>query len=265
MTGRPEAAPARVRWSRVAPALALATAAFVVCGALGLWQWNRASEQGEGRSPDPAVPIAAIVEPASNAGPGIGRAVWTEGEWADEDVALVPDREVDGEAAVLVVRAFRVSADASGTGQEATLPVIVGWLAPEDVDAFDTAAGQASRVEGYLQSSEGAAPVAPPEQAPPDGAFWSSGLSPAVLAQTWESPLYSALLASSEAEQGTRALPSPEPECSLDFRSLTYALEWWLFGAFFVFISARWIRDNGRAAPASDAAAAPDEPHGGSA
>lgn len=265
MTEGPTAESSQIRWSRVVPAIALATAALVVCGALGTWQWNRASEQGEVRSPDPAVPVADLVAPAANAGPGIGRAVWADGTWADEEAALVPDREVEGEAAVLVVRAFRVSADATGTGQEATLPVIVGWLAPDEVEGFDAAVPGAARVEGYLQSSEGAAPAAPPEQAAPDGAFWASGLSPAVLAQHWDSPLYSALLASVEAEPGTRPLPSPEPERSLDFRSLTYALEWWLFGAFFVFISARWIRDNGRAAPAPDAATASDEPHGGSA
>ncbi|WP_144018913.1 SURF1 family protein [Demequina sp. NBRC 110056] len=245
-----------IRWGHVIPAVALGLAALVVCGALGLWQWNRASEQGEVRQPDPAVAIAEVVAPASNADTAIGRAVWADGGWADAEVALVPFREVDGEEAVMVVRAFTVSADATGTGADATLPVVVGWLPPADVADFDTAVPATTRIDGLVRSAEGAAPASSPDQSPPDGAFWADRLSPAVLAQHWDSPLYSALLTADEPGPGLRALPEPEPERSLDFRSLTYALEWWLFGAFFVFVGGRWIRDNGRARPQ----ASPEEP-----
>ncbi|WP_203655363.1 SURF1 family cytochrome oxidase biogenesis protein [Demequina activiva] len=244
------------------PAAILAAGAVAVCGALGWWQWTRASEQGEVRQPDPAVPIADLIAPATGAS-GIGRDVWADGAWADADVALIPDREVEGEPAVLVVRAFRVGADATGTGETATLPVVVGWLAPEDVEGFDAAEPDADRVEGHLRSAEGAAPAPGPEAAPPEGTFWASGLSPAVLAQQWESPLYSALLTATEPEPGLTGLPLPDAERSLDFRSLTYAIEWWLFGAFFVFIAGRWIRDNGRARPRAASPDAPEDPQGG--
>lgn len=252
-----------IRWGHVIPAAILAVAAIVVCGALGWWQWTRASEQGEVRQPDPAVPIAELIAPATGAS-GIGRDVWADGAWADAQAALVPDREVDGEPAVLVVRAFRVDADATGTGQAATLPVVVGWLPPQEVDGFDGGVPTADRVDGHLRSAEGAAPAPEPESAPPAGAFWASGLSPAVLAQEWDSPLYSALLTAAEPEPGLNALPLPDPERSLDFRSLTYAVEWWLFGAFFVFIAGRWIRDNGRARPRAVQPDAPEHPQGGS-
>ena len=251
-----------VRWAQVIPAAVIAVGAVAVCGALGWWQWTRASEQGEARQPDPPVEIAELVAPASGAS-GIGREVWADGAWAREEVALVADREVEGEEAVLVVRAFQVAADATGTGQEATLPVVVGWLAPAEVAAFDAAPPDAARVSGHLRSAEGAAPAPEPDQEPPAGALWISGLSPAVLAQHWDSPLYSALLTATEPEPGLRPLPVPDSDRALDFRSLTYAFEWWLFGAFFVFIAGRWIRDNGRAQPQAAPPAASDQPLGG--
>lgn len=254
----------RIRWTHVIPATALATAAILVCGTLGWWQWGRASEQGEAPQIDPAVAIGDVAAPATTPGSELGREVWADGEYASSGAALIHDREVDGEAAVLVVRPFTVAADATGTGEAATLPVIVGWLSPEDVSSFDAGVPADRRVAGYLRSGEGAAPATDPDEAPPEGAFWADRLSPAVLAQEWEAPLYTTLLSAESPELGLRPLPAPEVQSSLDFRSLAYALEWWLFGAFFAFIAGRWIRDNGlRTREAVDPAGAAEDPHGG--
>ncbi|MFN3866441.1 MAG: SURF1 family protein [Demequina sp.] len=254
----------RIRWLQVLPVTAFAMAAIIVCATLGWWQWGRASEQGEVRQPDPAAPIADVAAPATTPGSELGREIWAEGEYASSGVALIPDRVVEGAPAVLVVRPFTVAADATGTGEPATLPVIVGWLAPEDVDGFDAGAPAHRRVAGLLRSGEGAAPAPDPDQAPPEGAFWADRLSPAVLAQYWDAPLYTTLMTTNEPEAGLRALVAPEPERSLDFRSVAYALEWWLFGAFFAFIAGRWIRDNGLTArEAVDTAGAAADPHGG--
>ncbi|MFV0634345.1 SURF1 family protein [Demequina sp.] len=252
-----------IRWVPVSLVSVVALGALIFCGSLGWWQWTRASAQGEVILSDPAVPIADLLAPATNADTAMGRDVWADGSWADAPVALVPDREVDGQEAVLVVRAFTVDADATGTGEEATLPVVVGWLAPDEVAGYMADAPVASRVDGHLRSAEGAAPTAPPGEDPPVGTMWVPGLSPAVLAQYWDSPLYSTLMNAQTPEDGLRALPIVEPERSLNFRSLTYAIEWWLFGAFFVFVGGRWIRDNGRAAPEGDTAPAQDHSQGG--
>ncbi|MFW7413760.1 SURF1 family protein [Demequina sp. SO4-18] len=254
----------RVLWARVIPVAAFATAAIVVCGVLGWWQWGRASEQGEVRQPDPAVAIAEVAAPATTPGSEQGRQIWADGEFAADGAALVPGREIDGSPAVLVVRPFTVAADATGTGDSATLSVIVGWLAPEDVAGFDAGAPADRRVSGYLRSGEGAAPAPDPEEAAPGDAFWADRLSPAILAQHWEAPLYTTLLSADSAEPGLQPLPAPEVERSLDFRSLAYAIEWWLFGGFFAFIAGRWIRDNGlRERQAVEPAGAADEPPGG--
>lgn len=242
----PTATPRRqVRWGGVTLALALAAIVIVVCGALGWWQWTRASEQGEVRQPLPPAAIADVAHPATTLGSELGRDVWVDGEFADADAALVQGRVVDGEPAVLVVRAFTVNADATGTGQAATLPVVVGWLSPQDVPTFDTTVPQVSRIDGHIRSGEGAEPVPDPDIVAPAGSFWADRLSPAVLAQYWDSPLYSGLLTAAEPESGLQALPEPEQERKLDFRSLAYAIEWWIFGAFFTYLALRWIRDNG--------------------
>lgn len=254
----------RIRWGHVIPATVLAAAAILVCGTLGWWQWERASEQGEVRQADPAAPLSQVAAPATTPGSELGREVWADGAYADTAVALVPDREVDGLAAVLVIRAFSVAADATGTGEPATLPVVVGWLAPDEVGSFDTSPPADQRVAGHLRSGEGAAPAPDPEEEAPAGALWADRLSPAILAQHWDAPLYSILLTASTPESGLRALPEPEIERSLDFRSLAYAFEWWLFGGFFAFIAGRWIRDNGLTArEAVDTADAAHDPHGG--
>lgn len=235
----------RVRWGAIALVALLMAVVLGVCGALGWWQWTRASEQGEVRQPLPPAPIAEVAQPAVTLGSELGRDVWVDGVFADEDAALVQGRVVDGEPAVLVIRAFTVDAAATGNGTAATLPVVVGWLSPAEVPAFDTTVPTASRIDGHLRSGEGAQPVPDPDMAAPAGSFWADRLSPAVLAQHWESPLYSGLLTAAEPGDGLRALPEPEIERKLDFRSVAYAIEWWLFGGFFTYLALRWIRDNG--------------------
>jgi cytochrome oxidase assembly protein ShyY1 len=173
----------------------------------------------------------------------VGRRVEVVGSWEGADAALVTGREVDGVAAVLLVRPLLV--DDPTTGQTATLPVVVGWrpagdptpsvqdLAPGDVD-----------IVGWLRPSEGANVEAelPSEEIP--GTFWTAAMSAAEFAQLWSQPLYSAVLVSEDASSTFEPLPPPPPETSLDVRSLAYAAEWWIFGLFVLVITGRWIRDN---------------------
>lgn len=234
------------RWG---PILGIAAALVVVlgvCVSLGLWQWTVGTHGGAEVEPAPAAPLADVLAPASPAEPGVGKAVTVAGAFADDDAALVGGgRVIDGIDAVLVVRPFTVAADATGTGEPATLPVVVGWVPAADVDSVaPDLATDATELSGYLRGAEGAS-VSSDDGAPP-GTFTADTLSPAVFAQHWDSPLYSALLVTDVPEEGLEPIPAPEPEHELNFRSIVYALEWWLFGAFFLFVGVRWIRDNGR-------------------
>jgi len=223
----------------------VALVAIVVCGALGWWQWTRAQDKAVTVAPEPSVPIAEVLKPASQAGAAIGRQVSVTGTWADEDAVLVSGREVDGQEAVLLVRAFTVDAEATGTGQPATLAVIVGWRPADSPMAPDDGPTQVA-IDGYLRAPEEATPASGPHGEDIPGTVWNDTISPSELAQTWPPPLYSAVFASYDGSENWKPLPPPPPEEHLNLRSLLYALEWGVFGAFAVFVAVRWIRDNGR-------------------
>jgi len=242
----------RSRW-RIGPVIAavlLAVVAAGVCGALGWWQWERAQSQGQIIVPGPPVPIADVDRPGETTR-GIGRLVEVRGSWADAPAAYVPGRAVEGTDAVLLVLPLRVDADATGTGREATLAVLAGWLPADQVPATVEASGPVG-LTGSLRSSEAVGTVQAGAGGEP---LVISQMSTAALAQVWEAPVYTPVLEAREPYPGWNAFPPPPPERRLDIRSVTYAGEWWLFGAFAVFLAGRWIRDNGRVG-----AGAPDEP-----
>lgn len=227
----------------------VALLAVAVCGALGWWQWTRSQDKAVTVAPEASVPLAEVIAPASQAGLAIGRQVSVSGTWADEDAVLISGRSVDGQDAVLLVRALTVDADATGTGETATLAVIVGWRPADSPKPPDDGPAHVD-VTGYLRAPEEATPASGGEGEAIPGTVWSDTISPSELAQTWPSPLYSVVLSSYEGSPSWEPLPPPPPEQHLNIRSLLYALEWWVFGAFAVFIAVRWIRDNGRSSQA---------------
>jgi len=239
-----------ILWGRVVAAVLVALIAVGVCAALGWWQWTRASSTGKVVQPDAAVPLAEVIRPAEPAGSAVGRQVTVTGTWADEEAAVVTGREVDGTPAEFLVRALTVPADQTGTGAEATLAVVVGWRPDGDPAGPDDGPAEAS-IEGYLRASESSDASVLPATDPADGTFWASGMSTSELAQVWPSPLYGAVLVSYEGSPSWTPLEPLAPTTEFNFRSAAYAFEWWLFGAFALFITVRWIRDNGRASPAA--------------
>jgi len=224
---------------------ALTVALVAVCVVLGMWQWSRAEATGVTVAPEPSVPIADVLAPATPAGLAISRQVSVSGTWADVDAVLISGRAVDGKEAVLLVRALVVDADATGTGQSATLPVIVGWRHASSPVGPDPGPGQVV-VTGYLRAAEEATPASGHDGQAIPGTVWNDTISPSELAQVWPSPLYSAVLSSYEGSASWDPLPPPPPERELNIRSVMYALEWWVFGAFALFVGARAMRDNGR-------------------
>ena len=135
----------------------IALLALVVCAGLGWWQWTRAQETAITVAPAPSVPLADVLAPASPAGSAIGRQVSVSGTWADEDAVLISGRSVDGEDAVLLVRALTVDADSTGTGAPATLAVIVGWRPADSPMPPDPGPAHVN-LSGYLRAPGGGNP-----------------------------------------------------------------------------------------------------------
>jgi len=234
----------RVRVLAIVTTALLMLGAVAVTGALGWWQWTRSHEKSVTVALEPEVPLADVLAPASPPGRAISRQVTVSGQWADADAAIIPGREVDGVPAELLVRPLVVDAELTGTGAPATLAVIVGWRPEGDTVGPDSQPGTVT-FDGFLRSAEQSTAGTVLPEMPVVGAMWSASVSVAELAQVWPSPLYSAVMVSYDGSPSWTPLPPLPPESQLNLQYLAYSFEWWIFGAFAVFIGVRWIRDNG--------------------
>jgi cytochrome oxidase assembly protein ShyY1 len=249
----PEAArPTRAEIWRVARArrslgmLALLLAAAVVCGLLGAWQLDRARQRGESAqaarqaemvAADP-VPLSSVLVPQT-AFPGdlVGRKVAVTGVYEPAGQLLVAGRAHDEVAGSLVLTPLRVS-----SADGAVLPVVRGWL-PAGAVPDEPPSGDVTLV-GYLQAGESAG-------AGLDGTT-TDAISPPELLHVWEGPIWTGylVLASSDPPQtsGPAVLGPPTlGGTGPNLQNLLYALEWFVFGGFAVFLWWRSVLDEARA------------------
>ena len=219
--------------------LALLVVAAVVCANLGAWQIGRAFERADAaRAAEEAVitnadpqALTDLLEPGAHVmGTMVGAPVEVTGAFESELELLVPDRVVDGEAGFLVVTGFRVS------GTQALLPVVRGWVAtadnaPSPPDGEITLVGAVAPGESYEAASL------------PSGQV--NSISPAFFAGIWGTPIYNAYLVERGASQGLVTVPRPQLDggTGVDIRNLAYAVEWYVFGGFALFVWYRLVRD----------------------
>jgi cytochrome oxidase assembly protein ShyY1 len=179
---------------------------------------------------------------------------------ADQQV-YVPGRAVDGEDAVLVITALRVT---QGPSAGAMMPVLRGWVHPEDLvtDPVAAPADAAAAAElavpegevtvtGYLKDSEAGRGSDLPEG-------MVGAVSSAELANLWGGPTWSGYLVeftttpdggrSEVSPTGLRHAPPPGPaeDTSLNIQNLAYAVEWVIFGGFALALWVRMLRDDVR-------------------
>ncbi len=226
--------------------IAAAVVVVIVCTALGFWQWSRAFAYAPATTDDPAVPIGDVIVPAESTR-AVGTRVEVSGTWAEVDTAVVPGRFLDEKDAEIVVMALDVAQPDGGTGR---LAVVVGWASPEDaadaVAAARAVVGAEATLTGYLRGSEATRTDIEVPELVIDGASYVSALSTPELANLWGGTLYSVPLVADIPLEPLTAMPAPEVDRDINLRSLLYAFEWWIFAGFAVFISWRWLRDNGR-------------------
>lgn len=205
--------------------------------ALGLWQygaWGHHREDAS-RSLVHARPraLAEVMGPDS-AFPGddVGRPVRFSGEWLTDSTLYVRNRIHHGAKGYWVVTPVAVGSSA--------MPVVRGWSArPSTAPAKGPV-----DVTGWLQPSED---TGTPDADPADPVIASMAI--ASMTQHVDRDLYSAYVVASEATDGTAGLasigPSTPPPVSrfTGLRNLLYALQWWVFGGFAVFVWVRWCRD----------------------
>lgn len=219
-------------------------AAVTVAVLLGLWQYDAwqtgrelaARDLGQA---DPMPLDRALGPDDPFAGDRVGQPVELEGEWLPESTVEVTDKVLHGRDGRWVVTPVAVcSADTSCDKAPAIL-VVRGFLPA----GSELPAAPEGRVEltGWLQPAEGAGR---PDADPSDKVLPELRVASAV--QHVDTDLYGGYVISRDATPGLEqvtpaALPKPDTFTSL--RNLFYAVEWWVFGGFAVFLWWRWARD----------------------
>jgi surfeit locus 1 family protein len=218
-------------------ALGLVLAAVMV--ALGLWQLDVYQMQGEAaaakRAAEPAVELRQVAPAGAAVRDGYGRSVIFTGTYLTQPQELIP------------------LADRPGM-----LRVVTPLRQPD---------GSVVAVVRGLMPDGGSAPEPPP---PPSGLLTQTGIllpsdqpSPPtdeslrvpVLAQRWPGPLVDGFVVLSAADSRAQSLepaPASLPEARGRLRNAAYALQWWVFAAFTVFMAIRMARDSGRRDGQSD-------------
>ncbi|SNC71307.1 Cytochrome oxidase assembly protein ShyY1 [Kytococcus aerolatus] len=234
---------------------------------LGLWQLHNATsnaqqEVAEAARARPVVPVDEVV-PAGESFPAAerGRTVTLEGEFTGEQF-MVPERRLDERTGTWVL----ARVESEGGVDTAVLRGFVPGPTPEEVPPLPDGLQDAPvTVRGQLEASE--EPLATTGQ--PEGVLGSVDL--AWLANQWDGPVRSAWLFGLEAtgEEGQEiplragsmeVVPAPPPEAAgLDWQNAGYAIQWWLFALFGIWVAWRMLQDDASRAAATGS---PEHPGG---
>ena len=227
----------------------LVLAAVVVCGLLGRWQldvWHdhRSANAAEVTREDP-VPLDDVLGPdAAFPAAGVGRPVVVEGRWDPAHTVYVADRTRDGRSGVWAVTPVV-------TGNGSAIPVVRGWTTTP-ARAPAAPAGQAALV-GLLQPSEdtGASDGDSGDDVIPE-------LSITDLLPRASYDLYGGYVVATDRDLPEGATAStgmaglaevtpahlPGADATSGLRNLFYAFQWWVFGAFALFMWWRWVEED---------------------
>lgn len=213
--------------------LALALVFASAFAALGNWQLGRSrSEAATAPAATGTVRLQELVEPQTAfTGELLGRTVEVTGQLGAPTLR-VEGRSLDGEQGAWVLNPLVVRTD-DGT---ATLPVVRGWV-PDGVLAPAPPGGEVT-LTGRLEPSE-----APTGET---AATTVSAVSSADLLNRWGQPIYTGFLVTDvpvPAVGLTAVPPAPVDDGGFALQNISYALQWWVFALFAVFIWWRLVRD----------------------
>jgi surfeit locus 1 family protein len=207
---------------------------------LGRWQLGVA----EGKAREDALTAARAQAPAElttllaphSAFPGAlsARAVTATGHYADGQL-LVPGRRLGGADGFWVLTPFVV--DRTG----ATLPVLRGFVTD--------AAGAGAPPSGTLTVEGGLAPSESPDPAAV-GPGEIGSVDTSVLVNTWPGELYNAFLFLEREDPATgpqlAKVPTPLGDAGVNWRNAAYAVQWWVFAGFALWLWWRMVREEYR-------------------
>ena len=227
----------------------LMVAAVVATVLLGRWQYDvwhshRADSAAAVTRLEP-VPLDSVLGPdAAYPGSGLGRPVTVEGTWAPTGTVFISGRQRAGRTGY-----WAVTPVVTASGSE--IPVVRGWVTNPD-QAPAAPHGPAALV-GLLQ---------PPEDTGVPDADTADAVLPELsitaLLQRTDRDLYGGYVIATDravpdgvtAATGTAGLAPasaehlPGADASTGLRNLLYAFQWWVFGAFAIFMWWRWLMED---------------------
>lgn len=253
---------ARPRWLGLAVVVGVLVAAFVQ---LGRWQLDVARDDAQREAVQaaaerPVVDLATVFAPhADFPRDGSGQRLRATGRYDGAHQVLVADRRLDG------VEGWWVLVPLLVDGSGARIPVVRGFVA--SVASAPPAPSTALTLVGSLAPSESPrvarAPLGPGEVAAVD--------VPALL-NVWGGEVYNGFLfalsempdpadvsadGSAAGGPGMRRVPPPQPSAGLAARNAAYAVQWWAFAAFVVWMWWKMVRDDHRRSGSPAAAGVP--------
>lgn len=239
------------RWLALLLLVVVLIAAFIQLGRwqLGVAEDKAATEAIAAAASRPVIPLESLLRPHQPF-PNLEstRRVSVVGEYEPGQV-LVGGRRLDGVDGIWVITPFRVTA----TG--GVLGVLRGFVT-DPLEVTDPPTGELTLMGGL---APGESPYVGPEL--PAGQVGSVDLS--VLVNEWPGELYNAFIFLESQEPSTgpglALVPTPTVEPDLNWRNLAYALQWWAFAIFALWM---WWRMVQQAHREELTASLPDEPAG---
>lgn len=237
---------------------ALHLLALVLAGAavgLGVWQYDAWHTRRVNEAVDlthlAPVALDSVIGPDDPfPGTKIGQPVVLAGTWVPDATLYVSGREHEGRSGYWVVTPLAIT----GPGDPA-VPVVRGWVDdPADAPAVPT--GKADFV-GWLQPPQGTGEV---DSDPNDDVLPQLRIADVI--QHLDQDLYGAYVVVADdvapgdwpsgptaVNDGTTGLTTatldqlPDAGAFTAVRNLLYAVEWWFFAGFALFVWIRWMRD----------------------
>ncbi len=224
----------------------VATTAAILLGLwqLDAWQAGRDAEARDlaGEAPRPLTRVMTADDPFPGA--DVGRPVTLSGTWLPDSTLLVENRDLEGRSGLWAVTPVAVCTGPAAACDPATDPamlVVRGW-APTAAAVPPSPTGEV-QLTGWLQPGEG---TGAPDPDPGDDVLAELRIASAI--QHVDQDLYGAYVVARDGVErdGLEAVTPdslPAPSTFTSLQNLLYAVEWWLFGAFAVFLWQRWVRD----------------------
>ena len=236
-------------------AAVLATLAAVLLGVwqYGAWQHGR-EDQAASRVDAAPKPLTAVMS-SDEAFPGdaVGQPVRLSGRWLPRSTVYVADRELHGRTGVWAVTPVAVCGGSRGgsrggsqggsasCGTAPAILVVRGW-ARSVRDAPAPPSGPV-RVTGWLQPGEGSGVT---DTDPRDDVIPELRVADAI--QHVDQDLYGGYViargvSTTGGLEAVTPASLPKAAAFTSLRNLLYALEWWVFGGFALYVWWRWCRD----------------------